>query len=354
VTVDDPARIASVSKLVMAIGVMRLVEAGKLDLDADVSAALGWRLRNPAFPDVPITMRQMLSHTSSITDGAGYGLPLDATLEAHLRDPKAWDSAHAPGAYFRYTNLNFPLVAAIMERATGERFDLLMQRLVFAPLKIDACFNWESCTDATAARAVVQYRQRKVTLDDLKGAKPACRVAKAADGTCDLSAWRPGVNGAIFSPQGGLRISGRDLAKIGRLLLRRGEVDGVRLLSPRSVAALERPTWTWNGKSGAASNGDTGDDGDGGPVAGFHCRYGLATMILATPVKGCRDDPFGDRRVRFGHAGDAYGLLSGLFYDRRAARGVVYFATDVVKDAGPRGSGFASVEEALARPFPKP
>src|SRR3954453_20003951 len=56
VTVDDPVRVASISKLVTAIGVMKLVEAGKLDPNADVSSYLGWPLRNPAFPDRPITL----------------------------------------------------------------------------------------------------------------------------------------------------------------------------------------------------------------------------------------------------------------------------------------------------------
>src|SRR5687768_11651332 len=69
VTIDDPVRIASVSKLVVAIGVMRLVEEGRLDLDRDVAAYLGWPLRNPAFPDRPISLRQLLSHTSSLRDG---------------------------------------------------------------------------------------------------------------------------------------------------------------------------------------------------------------------------------------------------------------------------------------------
>ena len=72
ITVDDPARIASISKLVTTIAVMRLVEQGKLHLDADVSKQLGWRLRNPAFPNRPITLRMLLSHTSSLTDAAGY------------------------------------------------------------------------------------------------------------------------------------------------------------------------------------------------------------------------------------------------------------------------------------------
>src|SRR5687768_7594604 len=59
-TADDPARIASISKLVVAIGVMKLVEQNALDLDADVSRYLDWPLRNPAFLDRPISLRMLL------------------------------------------------------------------------------------------------------------------------------------------------------------------------------------------------------------------------------------------------------------------------------------------------------
>ncbi|MDQ3230129.1 MAG: beta-lactamase family protein, partial [Pseudomonadota bacterium] len=72
ITADDPVRIASISKLVTAIGVMRLVEAGTLDLDADVSRQLDWTLRHPQHPDTPITLRLLLSHRSGLTDAAGY------------------------------------------------------------------------------------------------------------------------------------------------------------------------------------------------------------------------------------------------------------------------------------------
>jgi hypothetical protein len=67
VTPDDAVRIASVSKLVVAIGVMRLVEAGKLDLDRDVSDWLGWPLRNPASPDRPF--RRLAKEETSATGG---------------------------------------------------------------------------------------------------------------------------------------------------------------------------------------------------------------------------------------------------------------------------------------------
>src|SRR5699024_4507296 len=101
VTADDPVRIASIPQLVTAIGVMRLVEAGTLDLDADASELLGWELRNPAFPDTPVTLRLLLSHRSSLTDDAGYWqTPLGGQLRDLLDDPRAWDREHAPGTHF--------------------------------------------------------------------------------------------------------------------------------------------------------------------------------------------------------------------------------------------------------------
>ena len=54
----------------------------------------------------------LLSHTSSLTDSAGYwNVPLGQDIRSITGKPEAWDSQHAPGTYFRYTNLNFPLVA---------------------------------------------------------------------------------------------------------------------------------------------------------------------------------------------------------------------------------------------------
>ena len=346
-TAGDPVRIASISKLVTAIGVMRLVEAGKLDLDADVSGYLGWELRNPAFPDTPITLRLLLSHRSSLTDAAGYWqTPLGGKISDILADPRAWDDSHAPGQYFRYTNLNFPLVAQVMERATGERFDLLMDRLVLEPLGIEGCFNWANCNEASVARAVVIYDgEGKPAKDDLHGVRPDCPVNPAEDGSCDLDEWRAGDNGGLFSPQGGLRISANGLARVGRLLLGEGMFEGVRLLSPESVRALATPLWQYAPGQGLTYEEDTSDLGDG-----FFCRYGMAMQTLATPVEGCRDDPFGDGVARVGHSGSAYGLQSGLWLDRDAGTGVAWFATGMPGERLGGRSAFSAVEEALAQP----
>lgn len=339
VTADDPVRIASISKLVVALGVMRLVEAGTLDLDRDVSDWLGWRLRHPDHPEVPITLRLLLSHRSGLMDGDDlYVIPLGDTVRGRLDDRRVWDRAHGPGGFYRYTNLNFPVIASVMETATGERFDRLMTRLVLRPLKLDACFNWSGCSDRAVARAVtLREADGTVSRDALGGRLPACLVyTRSDDAPCDLSGYRLGDNGGLFSPQGGLRISARDLARIGQMLLRRG--DG--FLKPASIDAMVTPAWRYDG-----ANGVTGEGADDG----FFCAYGLAVQALAAKGPRCRDDPFGDGVARVGHSGGAYGLKSGLWIDRARGRGVAYFATAVDEQAHPgRRSAFTAVAERLA------
>ncbi len=337
VTADDPVRIASISKLVTTLGVMRLVDAGKLDLDRDVSDYLGWRLRNPAFPEKVITLRLLLSHQSSLLDGPDlYIIPLGETLRARLADPRVWDAGHAPGSgWFHYTNLNFPVVATVMERATGERFDRLMRRLVLKPLRLDACFNWSGCSPRAMKRAVVLYRASgEVAKDDLKGEFPDCLVVSAADGSCDLASYIPGSNGALFSPQGGLRITMKDLAKVGQILARGGK----GFISNKSFSEMTRPQWRFDGSNGL---------GEDGTSNGFFCTYGLAAHQIEAGGPGCHDGLFGDAITRFGHSGDAYGLKGGLWIDSRTGRGLAFFISAAPSsDPGAR-SAFTAREESL-------
>ena len=335
-TIDDPVRIASISKLVVALGVMRMVEAGTLDLDRDVSDYLGWTLRNPAFSDRPITLRRLLSHTSSLVDEVDYAIPLGTEIRAAMANPAAFDAAHPPGTWFHYSNLNFPLIATIMEKASGERFDGLMARLVLQPLGLDACFNWTTCSHADLARAAVLYDgEGQAIRDDLGGRPPPCPVLAPEGVACDLAAYAPGTNGALFSPQGGLRISARDLATVGRLLLNQGTRDGARFLSAASIRNLVTPVWQFAGDNGVTENG-------------FYCAYGLAVQRLPVRAAGCNDDLFGNGRAMIGHAGDAYGVRSGLWVDPATGTGIAFFATGN-GDIPPRGrSAYTAIEEQLA------
>ena len=339
VTADDPVRIASISKLVTALGVMRLVDQGKLNLDRDVSDYLGWPLRNPEFPDRQITLRQLLSHQASLLDGGElYIIPADMTLRERLADPAMWDNAHGPGfGWFAYSNINFPVVASVMERVTGERFDVLMSRLVLKPLKLDACFNWGAgCSADAFRRAAILYRASgEVARDDLKGQPPLCPVMAGKDGSCDLSRYRPGANGALFSPQGGLRIAMNDLARIGQMLARGGK----GFLSARSFRELTRAQWQAGpGKGGIGEYGETN---------GFFCAYGLGLHRIGSGANGCKDDLFGDATLRLGHSGEAYGLRSGLWWDPRTGRGLVFFTSAVPNDEPTGRSAFSRREEAV-------
>jgi CubicO group peptidase (beta-lactamase class C family) len=335
-SIDDPVRVASVSKLLVALGVMRLVEQGRLDLDEDVSVKLGWRLRNPAFPERPITLRLLLSHRSSLRDnGEDYIIPIGQTVRSRMEGPASFDAEHAPGSYFRYANINFPVIATVMEKTLGERFDGLMHRLVMVPLGLDACYNWTMCSDAAVSRAVVLYdTDGSVRLDDLKGLQPPCPVYATPTSGCDLATYVPGTNGGLFSPQGGLRISARGLATIGQLLLKSGRHDGASFLSETSVATVLQPAWRFDGNNGAI------DDG-------FYCAYGLATQSLPVSTAGCHDDLFGGRAMT-GHAGSAYGVRSGLWIDPRTRTGIAFFATNNGADPPKGRSAYRAIEESLA------
>lgn len=340
ITPDDPARVASVSKMAVAIGVMKLVEAGRLDLDSDVSSYLGFTLRNPAFPDRPISLRMLLSHTSSARDHDDqYAIPLGRTLAEVMAEPGSWDPRHGPGdQYFTYANLNFPVVGSVIERVTGERFDRWMRSAVLEPMGVDACFNWPTCSDSAVARAVVLYRDNAPVRDDLKGVRPPCPVYLNDGDVCDLGRWKPGDNGSLFSPQGGMRISVRGLSRIGRMLLGNGTLDGKRILSPASVDTLLTQAWRFDGRNGDPQN--------------FYCSYGLASQQFPSGNPSCNDDP-GTRGLTFvGHAGEAYGLRSGLWIDRKTGQGIAYFLTNqpdsTPKDASSTPAEAAAFRRALA------
>ncbi len=305
VTADDPVRIASVSKLVVGIAVMRLVDEGKLDLDRDVGNYLGWPLRNPAHPDAKITLRHLMAHVSTLTDNADYILPLDGDLRSVLADPKAWDAAHKPGQYFRYTNFNLPVIAAVMEAVTNERFDKIMERLVLRPLKLDACYNWSAgCSANRRSQAVTLLRPNGDLAKDaaIAAGQSDCHYVRTKDGSCDIALYHLGQNGSAFSPQGGLRISAADLTRIGQMMLNKG----APLLTPKSYAEMTRAAWRFDG-----SNGDD--------EKGYFTGYGLEVHLLR--------DKNGDEWI--GHVGEAYSMRAGFWLNPKTGKGRVRYVTMV-------------------------
>lgn len=343
---NDPVRIASISKLIMALTALRLADEGKVDLDRDVSDYLGWKLRSPYHPDAPVTLAHLLSHRAGLSDKAGYSIALGESLEAKFADPAAWRDVGPPGgrmkampfdlpdpADFEYANLGSAAIATVLEAASGERYDRLVERLVFAPLGVKACLNWIGCGPDMQARAITLYRHTgEVAVDAPDRLPPACTIPVSEGQACDLEAYVPGTNASIFSPQGGVRIGMVDLAKIGQALfdLQFGDADG--FLAPNTA---QRLMWS-------TAIGETGD-------RVFFCTYGLHLQWIEAPGQECSDDGlFGDGIPRMGHSGEAYGLQSGLWVDPKGDTGFVYFTTEAPPPAGGEDTGgFTEREKAL-------
>ena len=147
------------SRFMPALAALRLADDGLVDLDTDVSRYLGWTLRAPQYPDNAITLRQLLSHRSGLRDDAGYVVALGESLREKLGQSEAWYEQAPPGeAPLAYANIGSALVATVLEAASGERYDALLDRTVFMPLSIEACSNWIGCSDTQRASAVVLYR----------------------------------------------------------------------------------------------------------------------------------------------------------------------------------------------------
>lgn len=118
---DHLFQIGSISKSLAAMAIYVLAAQGKLDLDAPAIGIVPelW------LDDRSITLTQLLAHTA--------GLPDDAPLFPDVPGGRLW-SATPPGSHFSYSNAGYNMLAFVVERLTGMRYDLALTRLVLAPL----------------------------------------------------------------------------------------------------------------------------------------------------------------------------------------------------------------------------
>ncbi len=329
---DSLYRIASISKLLTTLGVMRLVEEGRLALDTDVSEYLGWRLRNPHFSEAPITLRMLLSHTSSLRDDGGYHWPAGTSLREVLvrggalhGEGKMWSTRARPGDWFSYANLPWGVVGTVMEKATGERFDRLMRRLVLDPLGMGGGFEPAEFPAAELDNLATLYRKRSgpeghetwdprgpwvAQVDDYSSSRPAHRAA---------SGYAVGSNGTLFGPQGNLRASAADLGRVMRMLMKGGLAAGKRFLRQESVDLMLSQQWRNDGTNGNSTYGSG---------KGRFNAWGLGVQhFLDVSEAGA-----GDRLVEgggfaaVGHHGDAWGLHGAFVFDPASRNGLIYLA----------------------------
>lgn len=153
VTGSTVFQVASMSKSVTAVGVMRLVQDGHLDLDEDVNARLQtWKIKENRFNrGLAITLRQLLSHTAGMNNGPGRlgfpGIPPSHPLPTSLEllqgrygafytpIPKI-KSIYRPGDDFHYSGAGYTVIQHLLAETTQQLFPALMDSLIFRPLQM--------------------------------------------------------------------------------------------------------------------------------------------------------------------------------------------------------------------------
>ena len=131
-------RVASVSKALTAIAVMRLVEEGRVDLDLDVNRYLK-TFQIPATFQQPMTLRQLLEHRAGLDDrfiGDGFRNGEQPPMRSLMQQVLP-ARVYAPGDVEFYSNYGYGLIGAVLEDVTGERFEGYMSANVLQPLKMN-------------------------------------------------------------------------------------------------------------------------------------------------------------------------------------------------------------------------
>lgn len=308
-------RIASISKLVTAIGLLNLCEEGYCDLDEPINNYLPYEVRNQNYPNVSITFRMLLTHTSTLNDGSTYSAFLNASYN-QMPPPNISEILveggdyfnnnmflnQVPGQYFQYANINYGLIATLIEAISEIRFDLYMKQLLFDPLDIDGSFNIQDLQNIE--NLAVLYRDAIPQADNYNGIMPE---------PPEYANYEIGSNGLLFAPQGGLRISAGDLAKIMSLMMNDGigindALEDIQILNAASVDSMLENNWTYNG-----SNGNN--------YYNLFNSWGLGVHRITNTNQG--DIVFSDVSM-FGHPGEAYGLLSDLYFNENNDYGFIF------------------------------
>ena len=283
--VDDATlwRIASISKSFTATGLLQQVEQGKVALTDDVSDLLGFRVRNPRYPDVPITLEMLLSHTSSINDSQGYWTTIDIINPDINTSTDGCYNDYAPGSGgYEYCNLNLNLAGTILERVSGERFDQYVVHHILEPLGIYGGYCVDSLDKSLFAHLYEWDAEAGRYVDNYDDAY-APRSEKVAN-------YKMGHDALIFSPTGGMKVSGLGLARYMTMHMNYGTTpDGVRIISEESSRNMQVPR----------SEPE---------------HYGLNLWLADDYVPGV---------TLVGHTGGAYGLRSAMFFDPEEKYGFV-------------------------------
>ena len=305
---DSVFWIASMTKPITAMGVLMLVEEGKVGLDEPVEKYLpsfkGQKVATPTGPvpaPRPVTVRDLLTHTSGLSAASLTAanqpvdtIPLAAMVDHSGRTPLI----SAPGAKWAYSNTGINALGRIIEVVSGQPYADFVQKRFFDPLDMNSTSFWPD--DTLQASLATPYRKDKATgklipAGNSRFSNPLQNRARTA------------------LPAGGLFSTANDLAQLCQMILRGGELDGHRFLRPETLKLM---TTNQLGEMPKVSFAEG-------------MRMGLGFHLVGTPIGVTESLSPGS----FGHGG-AYGTQAWIDPVRRQAYVLLIQRTDLANSDG--------------------
>jgi len=322
-TVQNVQIIASITKTLIGVALMKAVEDGKLNLDEEVNDILPFNVSNPKFPDNSITVRHLATHTSSISStknsDKGYrfetpilkenfpeahhkyfedlnkteDLSMSDFLERKLSQQGRWYEestfiSSEPGTTYEYSNLGATLLAHCIEIRTGESFKKYTDNLILKPLKMNSS-TW-NLEEVNQEEVVIYY-------NEILNEVPRYKI--------------------VSYPDGGLYSSVSDLTKYFQEMMK-GHIGEGKLLNNTSYQEMMTKQYDdeelteglcWDLSMGTDLIGHSGND------------YGTSTVAYFSPSSGIGRILFSNISIEKDEQSDAfYGMYNLLFkYDFKKA-----------------------------------
>ncbi len=305
-------RIASISKVIVAIGVLKLYEKELVDLDEDISKYLGFKVQNPKYPNTKITIRMLMTQTSSIVDDGDFvdgiwkGYDGSNSTDDYINPSELLTpgsnryytgySDYEPGTNFIYSNFGCGLLACIVEKITGIYFPEYIKQVLLHPLEIYSGFRLEDLKEPENLVSHYKYQDNKFIL------------YRNYDLFKEVQCLKYPIGDNFRGVAGGLYISAENLAKVMIMLMNKGIYKDIRILKEETVNGMEKVQWSGN------------------PLDPTYKKKGLQMIIMDEFTK----DPL------YGHFGNAYGLRSFMLYNKNG--GLIFLCN---------GANFLSDEEHM-------
>jgi CubicO group peptidase (beta-lactamase class C family) len=283
VTPDTVFRAGSISKSLTSIAIMTVVEQGKLSLDSKLAdLAPEVKFYNPWEATDPVRLVHLLEHTTGWPDIYPHAYAMDGKGWSVLRGVQyvspQFVSRWKPGYFFAYNNAGPPVAAVALEKATGQEFAAYMRDRVLRPMGMS-------------------------TADFDLPPELAARVSKSYEPDGSETPYQF----IILPPAGSLAATPRELAQLVRFYLGRGTIDGKQILSPESVARIERSESTLAGRNGSVDGyglgnapfpgkgvttfrGHNGSIDSFSSVYGYSLRNGSGYVLMANGGEGVNFD----------------------------------------------------------------